>query len=74
MKTSLLETITPQYIIDTTGKKKSVILDLKTFNLIVEELEDLHDIREADKILAKGKKEEGRTLEEIEKSYRKKNK
>jgi len=27
MKTSLLETMTPQYIIDNTGKKKSVVAE-----------------------------------------------
>ena len=72
MKTSLLEEMTPQYIVDATGKKTSVVLDLKTFSLIIEELEDLQDIREAEKILAKGEEEMGRTLEEIEESYRKK--
>jgi PHD/YefM family antitoxin component YafN of YafNO toxin-antitoxin module len=72
MKTSVLEIITPQYIIDSTGKKTSVVLDLKTFNLIMEDLEDLYDIREAEKILARGQEERGRTLEEIEESLRKK--
>jgi hypothetical protein len=72
MKTSVLETITPQYIVDSTGKKTSVVLDMKTFNLIMEDLEDLYDIREAEKILAKGEEEKGRTLEEIEESLRKK--
>jgi hypothetical protein len=67
MKTSVLETLAPQYIVDSTGKKTSVVLDLKIFSLIIEELEDLQDIREAEKILAKGKKEYGRTLEEIKK-------
>ena len=72
MKTSVLETITPQYIVDDSGKRTSVILDMKTFNLIMEDLEDLYDIREAEKILAKGEEEKGRTLEEIEESLRKK--
>lgn len=72
MKTSVLEVLTPQYIVDNTGKKTSVVLDLKTFNLIIEDLEDLYDIREAEKILAKGKEEKGRTLEEIEESLHKK--
>lgn len=72
MKMSVLDAMTPQYIVDGAGKKTSVVLDLKTFSLIIEELEDLQDIREAEKILAKGKKEYGRTLEEIKKSLRKK--
>jgi hypothetical protein len=37
-----------------------------------EDLEDLYDIREAEKILAKGEEEKGRTLEEIEESLHKK--
>ena len=69
MKTSVLEAMTPQYIIDSTGKKTSVVLDLKTFSLIIEELEDLHDIREAEKIVSQGEAEEGRTLEEINESH-----
>lgn len=72
MKTSVLATITPQYIVDNKGKKTSVILDLKTFTLMVDELEDLYDILQAEKILAKGQEEEGSTIEEIEKSLNKK--
>ena len=68
MKTSVLATITPQYIIDSKGKKTSVVLDMKTFSSMVEELEDLYDIVQAEKILAKGKGQYGRTIEKIEKS------
>ena len=71
MKTSVLDTIAPQYIIDSKGKKTSVVLDLKTFMAMVEELEDLYDIVQAEKILAKGEEEEGHTIEEIEKSLNK---
>ncbi len=35
---------------------------------MVEELEDLYDIMQAEKILARGFEEEGSTLEELEKS------
>lgn len=35
----------PEYIIDSTGKKKSVILSIKEFKNIMEELEELNDIR-----------------------------
>ena len=70
MKTSVLATIAPQYIVDSKGKKTSVVLDLKTFTSIVEELEDLYDIMQAEKILAKGEEEEGRTIDEIEKSLK----
>lgn len=72
MKTSVLEILTPHYIIDDHGKRTGVILDPKTFDQLMEELEDLYDVRQAEKILAKGKAEEGHTLEEIEKSLRKK--
>jgi len=72
MKPSVLETISPQYIVDSKGNKTSVILDVKTFTSMVEELEDLYDTVQAEKILAKGEEEEGRTIEEIEESVRKK--
>ncbi len=72
MKSSILNTLTPQYIIDTEGKKKSVVLDLKTFTSMIEELEELHDIMEAEQILDMGKEGEGRTIEEIEESANKK--
>lgn len=38
-------TVNPQYITDKTGKKISVILPLKDFDAIMEELEELEDIR-----------------------------
>jgi PHD/YefM family antitoxin component YafN of YafNO toxin-antitoxin module len=38
-------TINPQYITDNTGKKISVVLPLKDFNAIMEELEELEDIK-----------------------------
>jgi len=72
MKPSILNTIKPQYIVDSKGKKTAVVLDVKTFTSMVEELEDLYDVIEAEKILAKGEEEEGRTIEEIEKSLHKK--
>jgi hypothetical protein len=70
MKTSVLPKIVPQYIVDSNGKKTSVILDLKTFSSMIEALEDLHDIIEAENILAKGADEEGHTIEEIEESLK----
>ena len=72
MKLSVLTTIKPQYIVDSKGKKTGVVLDVKTFKSMVEELEDLHDVIEAEKILAKGEEEEGRTIDEIEKSLHEK--
>ena len=37
--------VNPQYITDNTGRKISVILPLKDFRTIMEELEELEDIR-----------------------------
>lgn len=37
--------IHPQYITDNTGKKISAVLPMKEFNLLLEELEELEDIR-----------------------------
>lgn len=39
---------------------------------MLDELEDLYDILQAEKILANGQEEEGSTIEEIEKSLHKK--
>ena len=38
-------TVTPQYITDNTGKKISVVLPIQDFKAIMEELEELDDIR-----------------------------
>lgn len=38
-------TIHPQYITDNTGKKLSVILPMQEFQTIMEELEELEDVR-----------------------------
>lgn len=38
-------TLTPQYITDNTGKKISVVLPMKDFKAIMEELEELEDIK-----------------------------
>ncbi|MDZ4845528.1 MAG: hypothetical protein SH857_08265 [Chitinophagales bacterium] len=38
-------TVRPQYITDNSGKKISVVLPLKDFKVILEELEELEDIR-----------------------------
>jgi len=37
--------VNPQYITDKKGKKISVVLPLKDFNAIMEELEELEDIK-----------------------------
>ncbi|MEZ4829867.1 MAG: hypothetical protein R3C61_26835 [Bacteroidia bacterium] len=38
-------TLNPQYITDSTGKKISVVLTMKDFKAIMEELEELEDIK-----------------------------
>lgn len=38
-------TLKPQYITDITGKKISVVLPMKDFEAIMEELEELEDIK-----------------------------
>ena len=38
-------TVTPQYITDNTGKKISVAPPIKAFKAIIEELEELEDIK-----------------------------
>jgi PHD/YefM family antitoxin component YafN of YafNO toxin-antitoxin module len=38
-------TVHPQYISDSEGKKISVILPLEEYNVLMEELEELEDIR-----------------------------
>ncbi len=42
-------TVTPQFITDNAGKKISVVLPIKDFEAILEELEELEDIRLYDK-------------------------
>ncbi len=43
---------TPQYITDNKGKKLSVVLPLKEYKKIMEELEELEDIRLYDEAMA----------------------
>lgn len=38
-------TLTPHYITDNTGKKISVVLPIQDFKAIMEELEELEDLR-----------------------------
>ncbi len=41
---------TPQFITDNTGKKLAVVLPIKEYNKLIEELEDLDDVKEFDKV------------------------
>lgn len=57
--------IIPQYITDNTGKKISVILPLKDFKAIMEELEELEDIKLYDEA-----KKSGEALIPIDEAYK----
>ena len=45
-----MKTIHPQYITDDTGKKISVVLPIEEYHTILEELEELEDIRLYDEV------------------------
>jgi hypothetical protein len=53
MKKHALE-ISPRYIIDSTGKKTEVVLDISTFEKMLESLEDLYFGLQAEKALEEG--------------------
>lgn len=55
----------PQYITDHSGKRISVVLDIKFYNALTQELEDLHDTLKAERRLAKAEKTY--SLEEVKK-------
>jgi hypothetical protein len=38
-------TLNPQFIVDSNGRKKSVLLSIKKFNNIIEYLEDMENIK-----------------------------
>lgn len=46
-------TLHPQYITDIKGKKQAVVLPIKEYNLLLEELEELEDIKLYDAAKAK---------------------
>ena len=46
----------PQYITNESGKRISVVLDIRYYNALTEELEDLHDTLKAERRLTKTKK------------------
>ena len=56
----------PKFLVNEEGKRVAVQLDIKAYNALLEELEDYHDVRRAEKIM--GKKTKTHTLEELEKS------
>lgn len=57
-----MRTIHPQYITDDTGKKISVVLPIEEYHTIMEELEELQDIRLYDE--AKGSDEPSIPIDE----------
>lgn len=66
MRKSISQNIKTQYVVDSKGKRTGVLVDIKIFERLMEELEDLYDITEAEKIIKK--KGKRYTLEEVEKS------
>jgi len=62
----------PQFIVNDQGRRVGVILDIKLYDALNEELEDLHDTLKAERRLAKTKK--FYTLEEVEKKLLKQRK
>ena len=58
----------PQFITNESGKRISVILDIKFYNSLTEKLEDLQDTLHAERTIAKTHKLH--TLEEVEKKLR----
>lgn len=53
MKRDMLE-ISPRYIVDSAGKKTEVVLDISTFEQMLESLEDLYFGLQAEKALQEG--------------------
>jgi hypothetical protein len=70
MNSSLISGIKAQYIVDNKGNKTGVILDIKLFDALLEELEDLYDIADAERIIKK--KGKRYSLQEVEKILAKK--
>jgi len=66
MKKSVSPTLKARYVVDSKGKKTGVLLDIKLFERLLEELEDLYDITKAERIIEK--KGKRYTLKEVEQS------
>jgi PHD/YefM family antitoxin component YafN of YafNO toxin-antitoxin module len=50
MKNTCMLSVHPQYITDNNGKKISAIIPMKEFKTMMEELEELEDIKQYDKV------------------------
>lgn len=53
-----MTSLSPQYITDESGKKLSVVLSIEEYEALLEELEELEDIR----LFDEGKQEKGASL------------
>lgn len=62
----------PNFLVDEKGNPVAVLLDIKEYLALLEEVEDAHDIKRAEQIIAK--KGKTHTLEELEKYFFKKKK
>lgn len=62
----------PNFLVNEAGKKVGVFLDMKSYEALIEEVEDAYDIKRAEKVMAK--KGKTHTLEALEKSLLKKRK
>ena len=58
--------LNPKFVVDNQGKRVQVLLDVKEFDSLIEELEDLYDVIEAERVIESSEKRY--SLEEIEKS------
>ncbi len=56
----------PRFLVDENGKPVAVQLDIKSYEALIEELEDFYDVKKAEKILSK--KTKTHTFEDLEKS------
>lgn len=64
--------IRPNFLFDEKGKPVAVMLDIKSYDALIEEIEDSRDIADAERIMAK--KGKTHTLKEVEKYFLKKRK
>jgi PHD/YefM family antitoxin component YafN of YafNO toxin-antitoxin module len=56
----------PKFLVNDQGKPEAVLLDIKAYEALMEELEDAYDVKRAEKIMAK--KPKTYTIAELEKS------
>ena len=62
--------VKPRYLVDENGRRVGVILDIKEYEKLLADLEELQDIRAYDEAMASGDEAIplGQALEEIERS------